>query len=130
MSKSAHKNPYRDGSKYNTLFGFLKSKQVVTRKDMLSFATEKMGMKDSEAMSAVAVMLSPREADGRGDCRGNLSAHGEVYFLDPIKKPGEPKKFRLRWRAEPIERLVRGINGEVKPKTRAKAKAKAVESVA
>lgn len=107
MSKSVkHSNPYRDGSNYNKLFGHLKVKQIVTKKELIDQAKE-LGMTDSAATATATVILSPRESSKRGDCRGNASAQGHLYFIEKLgKKAGESQKFRLRWRTAPMEKLV------------------------
>ena len=97
-----NENPYRSDTAYNKIFGAIRKSQIVTRNTLL-----KMGF----TVSDVTVVLSPR-ADGiskrGGDCRGNLSAQGHIYFMDKLKKKkGEDQKFRLRWRKEVLAKLVR-----------------------
>lgn len=100
MSKSvSHSNPYREGSQYAAGFSLIQKKQVVKRSEVVSFLQKKFELKEATATATATVLLSPREKDGRGDCRGNLSSKGEVYFMQPTKKvAGEEKSFRLRWR--------------------------------
>lgn len=109
MSKSAHKNPYRQGSKYHSLFGMLQSKQVTTRSAMIAFAKETLGINDTAAAADVTVVLSPRESTNREGCdpRGNFSSQGHLYFVQPIKAKGEELRFRLRWRETPLSRRTR-----------------------
>lgn len=107
MSKSVkHVNPYREGSNYHKGFAYMQSKQVFTRSELVDFLMKQgvvskgKGKSGNEAALATAtVLLSPRQKDGRGDSRGNLSSKGEVYFVQPLNKvKGAEKKFRLRWR--------------------------------
>lgn len=110
MSAVKHVNPYRDGSNYRIGFAFMQKKQVFTRSEVTAVIvnaglTDRANQKDLEgaANNSATVLLSPREKDGRGDCRGNLSARGEVYFVHPLKKvKGEEKRFRLRWRKKEL----------------------------
>jgi len=128
---SKNKNPYRAGSAYANIFDFIRSKQVVTRSDLL---------KQGFSVSDVTVVLSPR-AEGSstrdGDCRGNLSAQGQVYFLEKLaKKQGEDQRFRLRYRKTELEKRVRPPKVEKASKKSESAKAskktveKAVEKTA
>jgi len=118
MSKR-NKNPYREGTNYHSLFGFIQSNQVVTRAALIEQATgltDRKGnpLSETAAAATATVLLSPREVDGRGDCRGNASAQGHVYFMQPLNKvKGEPRKFRLRWRKTPLDRLSRKGTDEI-----------------
>lgn len=114
MNKTVkHENPYRGGSKYHLAFGMIQRKQILTRSEVVEFLMGKgvvstgKGKDGNEAALATAtVLLSPREKNSkRGDCRGNLSAMGHLYFMQPLKKiKGEEKKFRLRWRTKALAR--------------------------
>lgn len=122
MSKQ-NKNPYVRGN-YEKLFAFWQSNKrgVATRQELVAYG-QTLGMSESEAEASVTVILSPRESSERGDCRGNLSAQGHVYFADPCAKvKGEDRKFRLRWRSTELEKRTR--TGEA-PKTK---KVKAVKA--
>ncbi len=106
---SKNKNPYREGSAYNQIFAFIRKNQVVTKTQLIEagFST-----------SDVTVVLSPR-ADGvstrGGDCRGNLSARGEKYFMEKLSKKevGESQRFRLRYRVVELEKATRHLKKEV-----------------
>lgn len=131
MSDKAHVNPYRSGS-YHDIFAFIKQKQVVTRAEVLAFTAEKFG---TAKPHDVTVILSPREESKRGDCRGNISACGHVYYMEKLArqvKAGvkEPQKFRLRWRATVLEPRKRIANLEVKAVKKAKKVAAKVETPA
>jgi len=102
-----HENPYREGSQYNKVFGYIKAKQVVTRAEVLAKALE-VGLSEKAANATTTVLLSPRKESTRGDCRGNGSARGEWYFIEKlprktVKGEREPQKLRLRWREQPLE---------------------------
>jgi len=130
MSKS-HKNPYT-GQYYKPLFEYMQKAKVYTRADLIAQAV-KLGMSDkvrkgakaglSPAECTVTVMLSPRDVkqEGlRGDPRGNLSARGEVYFNELLKREtGEKQRFRLRWRETELERRSRSAK-EVKQEKKRK----------
>ena len=116
---SKHSNPYRDGSQYSAGFAYIQKEQVVKRSGLVNFLQKKFDLSDASATATATVLLSPREKDGRGDCRGNLSSKGEVYFMQPTKKvKGEEKSFRLRWRAKALE---------VREYTRPSSKAKEIK---
>lgn len=105
MNTVKHVNPYRDGSNYHLAFGLIQKKQVVTRSEIVAFLNKKASLGDNAAIATATVLLSPREMDGRGDCRGNLSAKGEFYFVQPLKKiKGQERKFRLRWRSKALDK--------------------------
>jgi len=104
--QKTHQNPYRDGSKYHTMFAYWAKKQVVTRAEF---------MKNGYTLFDVNIMLSPRISSTRGDCRGNPAAAGNLYYAEPLKKhkQGDEKKFRLRWRSETLSPLRRKNVGKV-----------------
>jgi hypothetical protein len=128
-------NPYREGSDYNKLFGHLKAKQVVTRKDLISYSKSAMHKTEAQATADVTVILSPRKDSKRGDCRGNMSAQGHVYFMEKlprktVKGVKEPQKFRLRYRSVPLEARKRSIKLDVPAqKVENKATVKTVKTV-
>lgn len=104
----SNKSPYKRGN-YAKLFSFWQSekKGIATRQEIVSYG-QSIGMKETEAEASATVILSPRESDGRGDCRGNLSAQGHVYFAEPLAKAkGENRRFRLRWRNPPLAKRTR-----------------------
>jgi hypothetical protein len=127
MSKK-NNNPYNAKSNYGKLFAVWKKAQVMTRSGLME-AAKKLGMGDKAAAATVTVLISPRKSDDecRGDCRGNFSAKGHLYYADVLKrKAGEEKRFRLRYRAtamEPRNRQVKEETKAVKAKVKSKAKA-------
>jgi len=49
---------------------------------------------------------------GRGDCRGNYSARGHIYYAERLnQKANEEKRYRLRYRPNPLKPRVRPIKG-------------------
>lgn len=120
------KNPYKRGN-YAKLFEFWQStcKGIATRQQLVAHGI-KIGMSETAAAASVTVILSPREADGRGDCRGNYSAQGHVYFAKPCNKvKGEARKFALRWRKVALAKFVRP---DAKPSKAKTAKAKTAKA--
>ena len=115
MSKK-NANPYNEKSNYGKLFAIWKKTQVITRSKLLE-AAKGLGMNDTAAAATVTVLLSPRKSDDicRGDCRGNFSAKGEVYYAEVLRREnGEEKRFRLRYRETPLKARTRIVKEEVK----------------
>jgi len=99
-----HENPYREGQ-YREIFGFVMKKQCVTRADLLKFTVDTFG---GEKPADVTVLLSPRKSSKRGDCRGNISAQGHLYYMEKLSRQTklgikEPQRFRLKWRGVAME---------------------------
>jgi len=119
---SKNKNPYENkGNKtngYRAIFAAIRaSKGIVTRQGLID---------QGFSVHDVTVVLSPR-AEGSstrgGDCRGNMSAQGHVYYMDKLKKvKGEPQRFRLRFRKVELPKRVRAPKVD---KSAQKEKAKA-----
>jgi hypothetical protein len=112
-------NPYRQGSKYAEIFDAIRSARIVTKQGLID---------QGFTVSDVTVVLSAR-AEGSstrgGDCRGNMSAQGHLYFMEKLKKTkGEPQRFRYRQRKVVLDKLVRPPK-----KNRAPQKTKAVKAV-
>lgn len=125
----SNKNPYVRGN-YQKLFAFWQSEKrgIITRQQMVEFG-QSIGMSESEAEASATVILSPREASERGDCRGNYSAQGHVYFAEPCaKEKGEDRKFRLRWRKDELEKRTRTDAPVAKKTTKAKKVTKATKA--
>jgi len=126
MSKK-NTNPYNERSNYGKLFAFWKKKQVVTRSQLMEEG-KRLKMEESAANASVTVVISPRKSDEvcLGDCRGNYSARGHLYYADKLKsKKNEEQRFRLRYRTTPMKQRIRQPKEEVKAvKTKTSAKAK------
>jgi hypothetical protein len=120
-----HKNPYRDGTAYAAILDAIRKagQKGITRQALLEAG---------HAPADVTVVTSPRaEGESRGDCRGNLSARGHLYYVQvKVDKDGE-RRFVLRWRKPALEPSQRKATAQkvsarkVKAKGKAKAKAKA-----
>ena len=113
VKRVVHENPYRAGL-YNDIFAFLKRKQVITRAELMDYAMKELGKSETSANAAVTVILSPRKESKIGDCRGNISAQGHLYFMEKLTrqvKAGvkDPQKFRLRWREVALAPLTRKV---------------------
>ena len=112
MSKAKHPSPYRKGSKYDRIFRnfrALSSKNGSVTRQRLIDDEIKAGSSEAAAKAAVGVVLSPTATSDKGDCRGNMSAQGHIYFADR-KASGKSKRifrYTLRWRETPLEPLNR-----------------------
>jgi len=125
-----HQNPYKRGN-YKNVFAGIMQKGIVTSAQVVAAFREQKDKQGklltvNKAESSATVLLSPRQQGKcRGDCRGNLSAKGHVYFMEPLAKvTGEDRKFRLRWRPVVLKMRVRigKIVKEIVDKTYAAAK--------
>lgn len=132
-----HENPYRDGI-YHNLFGFARQKQVFTRSDLMTYAVEKLGMTVTAANAAVTVIMSPRKESKRGDCRGNMSAAGHIYYMEKLARQvkggvKDDQKYRLRYRTPALEARKRNVkiavNSEKTQKTEVTVDAPVTEKV-
>ena len=108
-------NPYRPGSTYYDLFEYWKQKQILTKSEMVRYVVEREGKTVKQAIYDVTVILSPRNRSDRGDCRGNVAAHGHLYFAERLPRKveyglKEEQRFRLRWRHHVLEPRVRITN--------------------
>jgi len=105
MSKKVA-NPYREGSAYSKVFNDL-------RKSGNTGVTIKGLMESGHSRHDITVVLSPREeGKSRGDCRGNMSAKGHLYFVATRVKDGD-KRFTLRWRKTEMESHKRMVKSKV-----------------
>lgn len=132
--------------------GFIRKamKGIVTFMQLVEFYRSKEGGSKtiSQAKATATVLLSPRQAaedqskakkgqiisvNGRGDCRGNFSAAGEVYFMEPLTRKvvdgaKEPQRFRWNWRKVELASHARPVSEVKSEKTSKKAK-KTVKTV-
>jgi len=129
VKKVTHLNPYRNGN-YRKTFGFIMTKRIVTRAEVLAYTKETFGV---EKPADVTVLLSPRLTSKIGDCRGNISACGHLYYMQKLNRATragakDPMRFQLRWRPVALEPRTRQSIPEVKqvktPAVKAKAPAK------
>jgi len=121
---SKNKNPYREGCAYYKVFAFIRNHHVVTRAQLLEAGF---------TASDITVVLSPRlegESTRGGDCRGNMSARGETYYMEKIakKEVGEAQRFRLRYREIPLEKHTRKFNKIVVPEKRPVGRPKTIKT--
>jgi hypothetical protein len=108
-----NENPYREGSQYHKLFGAWKKKQIMTRNELLNIAQTDFGLSREAAAATVTVLFSPRLSSKRGDCRGNMSSQGHLYFAERFAKKDGEYRFRLRWRKESLEPFKRSVKEPV-----------------
>lgn len=110
---SKNKNPYPNTSKkngYRAIFEAIRaSKGIVTRQSLIE---------QGFSVHDITVVLSPRtEGSSKrgGDCRGNMSAQGHVYFMHKLKEvKGESQRFQLRFRKVAMDKRVRAPKKDVK----------------
>ena len=105
-------NPYKRGN-YHDLFSFIQSKRIVTISQVIDEAVKLVTAKGKKVIlraiqGSVTVLLSPRESSTRGDCRGNISAMGHIYYMEKLARKmvdgnKEEQRFRLRFRGTPLE---------------------------
>lgn len=121
MGKSSHQNPYREGTKYHRIFGNFRKRASgvasVTRQQLIDEEVA-AGSSVASATAAVGVVLSPSKESAEGDCRGNMSAQGHLYYVErkSSKESNRTLRYSLRWRETPLE-----------PHTRSKSKADVIE---
>lgn len=106
-----HENPYREGDS-RVIFDYMIAKQSFTRKELVDYVMKQLGKDEVAAKAQVQTLISPRKSSNRGDCRGQVSAQGHLYFIEKIRRLirygiREPQRLRLRWREEPLERKCR-----------------------
>lgn len=106
---SSSKNPYRDGSNYFKLFDFILKPTKFTRGELVEFARDKLKMGETSAEASVTVVMSPRSESTRGDCRGNISAAGHLYYIEKMGRKADKdgvkaeQEYKLRWRSTELE---------------------------
>jgi hypothetical protein len=135
-------NPYKRGN-YLQIMAFIMGKGIMpfTRSEVMAYAKNELGMYEDNAKASVTVVMSPRESSERGDCRGNFSAMGHIYFLKPLKRKflkdadgketevKEEQRFQLKFREVPLRPFRREdahlTEEEIAARDERKAKAKA-----
>lgn len=132
---SKNNNPYVRGN-YHLAFAYMQKKQVITRDELMKFfmtlKTHKgVAVDEKAAAASTSVLLGPREKDSKhGDCRGNFSAQGHIYFMEVLKKvKGESKRFRLRYRKVALEPRKRPVSDKPVKGKKAVKTVKAVKPV-
>jgi hypothetical protein len=105
---NAHENPYREGDS-RVIFDYMMTKQSFTRKELVEYVMKELGKSETAAKAQVQTLISPRKKSARGDCRGQVSAQGHIYYIEKIRRLvrygiREPQRLRLRWREEALER--------------------------
>ena len=105
-----HENPYQRGD-YRVIFAGIKKAQITTRSAVV-LAGVKVGKTEQAANGTANVLLSPREKSERGDCRGNISAMGHLYYIELLPRKEvdgvkEEQKLRLRWRKTHLAKKTR-----------------------
>ena len=138
MSKRS--NPYKRGN-YNLIMAFIltfKGKPF-TKEQVIDHAVNELKMTETGAKASVGVVLSPRQSSERGDCRGNFSAQGHLYFLARLKRKyskdedgketKETQRYQLRWRKEPLPPFKRENKGLTEEEITQRAETKAAKKV-
>ena len=132
---STHKSPYRSGSKYEKCHSQI-------RKGGQKGVTKQALLDAGHSITTIGVVISPSEKS-KGDCRGNGSAAGHLYFIkrakrQEVKGVKEAQRFVNCWRPKALEPKTREVKVSIpsekskavsKTKTVAKAKAKSVATV-
>jgi len=144
-SKAYAKKPYGKG--YGAVWADIKeSKGIVTKPQLIALAEKRYiaeGVKSLEdchsaAVSSVGVVTSPVETS-KGDCRGNFSAKGHLYYFAKLKRKTdengdkEVQKLRFHWRKDvmPVKTRKKDADAVDSSKTApATAPAKAVTATA
>ena len=126
MSKK-HENPYKENGKgkgiYHRVFEKWRKTGIagITRKALIASEVAE-GRTESQASADVTVVLGPTKESTRGDCRGNLSAQGHLYFARRVPIKGQKREMRyiLQWRSEPLEpqKRVKAIDPDAPAKKR------------
>ena len=121
MSNAKLVNPYRAKTSYRAIFAAFCS----AGKNGLS----KEALLKRFAKADVGVIISPRkEGESRGDCRGNFSAKGHLYYRATHKNSKGEVRYTLHMREKVLPVHKRVTKAKVAPKkveTKAKAKAPA-----
>ena len=126
MSNAKLVNPYRAKTSYRAIFSAFCSagKSGLTKASLLK----------RFAKADVGVIISPKkEGESRGDCRGNFSAQGHLYYRATHKdKKGETRyTLHMREKALPVHKRgtakvdAKKVTTKATTKTKAKAKSKA-----
>lgn len=103
-SKLYNANPYKKA--YGDIWADVKDlKGIVTKSELVKRHQTRTDKPVTACTSSVGVILSPRE-ESKGDCRGNASAKGHLYFFAKLKRKKdengvkEEQRYRFHWRKE------------------------------
>lgn len=115
-------NPYRQGDS-RELFDYIQKRQIVSKEECRQWLVNELGKSYKAACATTTTVLSPRKSSKRGDCRGNMSAEGHIYYMEKLGRTvkygvREPQKFRLRWREVELARRCRRPSLQVKQEKR------------
>jgi len=122
------KSPYK--KEYGAIWADVKDlKGIVTKSELIARSQKRTGKSEAAATASVGVILSPRETS-KGDCRGNASAKGHLYYFAKLNRSkGEEQRYRFHWRKDVLPAKTRTGNAVESKKTApaktAKAPAKA-----
>jgi hypothetical protein len=114
-------NPYREGSNYHRIFGFVQDKkgkaftksEILTRfENELEITGKEGSTKTSAGKASVDVVCGPSETN-----QGNYSSQGHLYYMNRLtrktvkdadgKEKKEEQRYQLRWREEPQVKIRR-----------------------
>jgi hypothetical protein len=91
-------------------------KGIVTKSELVKRMQDRTGKPESACASSVGVILSPRETS-KGDCRGNSSAKGHLYYFAKVKRKvdengeKEEQRYRFFWRKDVLDQKGRNDDG-------------------
>jgi hypothetical protein len=134
--------PYK--KEYGAIWADVKElKGIVTKSELIQRMQKRTSKSEDACSASVGVILSPRETS-KGDCRGNASAKGHLYYFAKLNrqkdKDGnkEEQRYRFHWRKDVLPEKTRKGDDVVDSKKTApattkvesKVESKAVEATA
>ena len=103
-SKDYAKSPYK--KEYGAIMADVKElKGIATKPELVSRMQKRTSKPEAACSASVGVILSPRETS-KGDCRGNTSAKGHLYYFAKLNRKTdadgnkEEQKYRFHWRKD------------------------------
>lgn len=103
-SKSYTASPYK--KEYGSIWADVKElKGIVTKSELVERMQKRTSKPEAACSASVGVILSPRETS-KGDCRGNASAKGHLYYFAKLNRKTdadgnkEEQKYRFHWRKD------------------------------
>jgi hypothetical protein len=116
-AKAYAKAPYT--KEYGAIWADVKDlKGIVTKSELVQRMQKRTGKSETACSASVGVILSPRETS-KGDCRGNASAKGHLYYFDKLNRKvdkngqKDEQRFRFHWRKEILPVKTRKSNDSV-----------------